>query len=115
MEREIWKEIGRRGGNKIRMDDSCGIGDRMRQQKHTLEERSRRLQNKRERAIQRRSQETSEERSCRLQNARDRQSQRGPRKRQDRRRIDSKISVNGRLSAGHRKRRREIPSSPERP
>ena len=50
------------------------IGDRMRQHKHTLEERSRRLQNKRERAIQRRSQETSEERSRRLQNARDRQS-----------------------------------------
>ena len=50
MYREIWKEIG--------------------------SERSRRLQNKRERAIQRRSQETSEERSRRLQNARDRQSQR---------------------------------------
>ena len=51
----------------------------MRQQKHTLEERSRRLQNKRERAIQRRSQETSEETSGqtsrRLQNARGRQSQ----------------------------------------
>ena len=44
---------------KIRMDDSCRIGDRMRQQKHTLEERSRRLQNRRERASQRRSQETS--------------------------------------------------------
>ena len=49
---------------------------KQRQHKHTctLEERSRRLQNKRERAIQRRSQETSEERSRRLQNARDRQS-----------------------------------------
>ena len=46
----------------------------MRQHKHTLEERSRRLQNKRERAIQRRSQETPEERSRPLQNARDRQS-----------------------------------------
>ena len=34
------KLIGRRGGNKIGMDASCGIGDRMRQQKHTLEERS---------------------------------------------------------------------------
>ena len=72
----FWKEIGRRGGNAIRMDVSCRIGDRMRQQKHTLEERSRRLQNKRERASQRLSQETSEERSRRLQNARDRQSQR---------------------------------------
>ena len=76
MDREtFWKEIGKRGGNAIRMDVSCRIGDRMRQQKHTLEERSCRLQNKRERASQRRSQETSEERSRRLQNARDRQSQ----------------------------------------
>ena len=33
------KLIGRRGGNKIRMDASCGIGDRMNQQKQTLEER----------------------------------------------------------------------------
>ena len=56
----FWKEIGRRGGNEIRMDVSCRIGDKMRQQKHTLEERSRRLQNSRERASQRRSQETSE-------------------------------------------------------
>ena len=51
MYREIfWKEIGRRGGNAIILDVSCRIGDRMRQQKdkkHTLEERSRRLQNKR--------------------------------------------------------------------
>ena len=72
----FWKEIGRRGGNAIRMDVSCRIGDRMRQQKHTLEERSRRLQNKRERSSERRSEETSEERSRRLLNARDRQSQR---------------------------------------
>ena len=77
MYREIfWKGIGRRGGNAIRMDASCRIDYRMRQQKHALEERSRRLQNKRERSNQRRSQETSEERSRRLQNARDPQSQR---------------------------------------
>ena len=61
------KEIGRRGGNEIRMNVSCRIGDSMRQQKHNLEERSRRLQSRRERASQRRSQETSGERSRRLQ------------------------------------------------